>query len=345
VVEDSSHVFAGNFGSSDATGGVAIEAGKVSIVGASLITADGIGTGDAGRVAIVADTLEVRGGKIGSITFGPGSADGVRIAANRLIVADEGAVRTNSAGGGFAGNVFVQAWRLEVRDSGEIGSSGTGFGAPGDMRLLANTLIVDDAVIGTEGRGAEGGRIGIRAQDLIYFKDARLTTSGIEPHVGSSNVSIIAPMIAVNDSALFSLTGAGVPLSGSGLVQLFGNAIVISVGSFVATTGTEGQIGSQLVVPESVFLNVGNRLRASCAARRTGKASSFTAMGRGGRRTQPDRSPAPIVSRVVPQQQARPGRCSRPAPSTRAARPLRAASRPGSRLIQGHPICNEGLPS
>jgi hypothetical protein len=35
-------------------------------------------------------------------------------------------------------------------------------------------------------------------------------------------------------------------------------------------------------VPESVFLNVGDLLRETCSARRTGAASSFTAMGRGG---------------------------------------------------------------
>jgi hypothetical protein len=36
-----------------------------------------------------------------------------------------------------------------------------------------------------------------------------------------------------------------------------------------------------------VFLNVGDLLRESCAARRSGAASSFTAMGRGGRLPDP----------------------------------------------------------
>jgi hypothetical protein len=68
---------------------------------------------------------------------------------------------------------------------------------------------------------------------------------------------------------------------------------VISPDSFVAAsstvtlTGAEGDVGSRLVVPESVFLNVGDLLRESCAARRTGTASSFTAMGWGGRPPDP----------------------------------------------------------
>jgi hypothetical protein len=35
-------------------------------------------------------------------------------------------------------------------------------------------------------------------------------------------------------------------------------------------------------VPEGAFLNAGDLVRESCAARRSGTASSFTAMGRGG---------------------------------------------------------------
>jgi hypothetical protein len=77
-------------------------------------------------------------------------------------------------------------------------------------------------------------------------------------------------------------------VGGRGLALLFGDVTVISPDSVVAAsssvtlTGVEGEVGSQLVVPESVFLNAGNLLRESCAARRTGAASSFTAMGRGG---------------------------------------------------------------
>jgi hypothetical protein len=95
-------------------------------------------------------------------------------------------------------------------------------------------------------------------------------------------------LIALNASRVTSLTGTGEPLAGSGLAQLLGEVTVISPESFVAAsstvtlTGVEGDIGSRLAIPEGVFLNVGDLLRASCAARRSGTASSFTAMGRGG---------------------------------------------------------------
>jgi hypothetical protein len=63
---------------------------------------------------------------------------------------------------------------------------------------------------------------------------------------------------------------------------------VISADSFVAAssdvivTGVEADLGARLVVPQGVFLDAGDLLRASCAARRSGTASSFTGMGQGG---------------------------------------------------------------
>jgi hypothetical protein len=112
------------------------------------------------------------------------------------------------------------------------------------------------------------------------------------PDVGTSVITLQAPLIALNDSRVTSLTN-GQPLKGSGLAQLFGDVTVISADSLVAAsssvtlTGMEVDVGSRLAVPEGAFLNVGDLLRESCAARRTGKASSFTAMGRGGQPPDP----------------------------------------------------------
>jgi large exoprotein involved in heme utilization and adhesion len=279
-------------------------AGEVAVTATSHLLVDGadprfftgirssagsVSTGMAGRVVVTADTVELRGvGMIDSSTFGLGSAGEVVVTADRMTVADQGTVETNSTGRGAAGNVSILASRLKVRDGGEISSSGTGSGRAGDVRVGADTLEVENASIRTEGAGAAGGRIDVVASDLISLKDAEVTSSGIEPAADRSVITLEAPLIALNASRVTSLTGSGEPLAGSGLAQLLGEMTVISADSFVAAsstvtlTGVEGDVGSQLVVPESVFLNVGDLLRESCAARRTGAASSFTAMGRGG---------------------------------------------------------------
>jgi filamentous hemagglutinin family protein len=251
-------------------------------------------TGDAGRVTVTADTIDIRGGAISSSTVGLGNAGEVTVTTTgRMTVTDEGTVETNSTQSGAAGNVAVHASRLEVRDGGEIGSSSTGTGRAGNVQLTTTgTLEVEDASIHTEGRSDRGGTIAVAASDLIHLQGAEVSSNGIRPEPGRSVITLQAPLIVLNGSRVTSLT-EGEPLGGSGLARLLGDVTVISPDSFVAAsssvtlTGVEGDIGSRLAVPEGAFLNVGDLLRESCAARRTGTASSFTAMGRGGQPADP----------------------------------------------------------
>jgi filamentous hemagglutinin family protein len=282
VVEGASVVFADNLGASHATGGVAIEAGEVMVTDdGSAITADAYRTGNAGRVTVAADAIELHdGGDISSSTVGPGDGGEVLVRANRVTIANGGAVETNSAGTGRAGDVFVQAQHLiTVRNGGLIGSSGTGSAPAGDVRLEADILQVEDASIRTVGIGNLGGAIALRASDLIHLSDAEVTSSGAQPGTFFSLVALEASRIAVDASLVASLTGTGEPLPGSG-VGVFGDITVISADSLVGAFSTIAT--EQLVTPQSMLLDAGNLLRESCGARRTGKASSFTAMGRGG---------------------------------------------------------------
>jgi hypothetical protein len=296
-LRDTGVISTSTFGPGDA-GAIAVAAGGLLISGnpssrfgtgiASQANPGSIGA--AGRVTVTADSIEVRRtGQISSSTSGPGAAGEVSVTAGRLTVTDKGLVQTNSEqASGAAGNVSVQVGHLTVSDDGLIGSSGTGPGPAGNVHLDTDTLKVTDASIRTEGAGAVGGRIDAVAEDLISLKDAEVTSSGIVPGAGQSVITLTAPLIALNDSQVTSLTGSGEPLAGSGLAQLFGDVTVISLDSFVAAsssvtvTGAEGDVGSRLVVPQGVFLDAGDLLRESCAARRSGTASSFTAMGQGG---------------------------------------------------------------
>jgi filamentous hemagglutinin family protein len=283
-------------------GTVIVEADQVTLRDRALIdgrTYDSMG--NAGTVKVEADRVELHdGGQIGSGTFlGPGNGGTVEVTARVLLV--EGGQQEGSrffssgvyasaepGSGGDAGDVDIRASRLVVRNSGRIGSSSDGTGMAGNVRLRADTLLVEDAGIRTRGTGAKGGQIEVAASDLIHLEDAEVTSSGIEPGPGISVITLRAPLIAVNNSRVTSLTGSGDPLAGSGVARLFGGQTVISSDSIVAAsstvtiTGLEKEVGSQLLVPQGVFLDAGDLLRESCAARRAGTASSFTATGRGG---------------------------------------------------------------
>jgi filamentous hemagglutinin family protein len=262
-------------------------------------------TGRAGRVQVTADMLELRdGGAISSATFGAGNAGEISVTVTgRLLIDDNHAgsltgILSDSiaervdgrqiVATGDAGKVTVTAGGIALRDGGLIGASATGYGPAGDVSVTADTLEVQEASIRTVGTGAKGGRIVATGFDLISLQDAEVTSNGIEPEAGASIVTLTAPLIALNASRVTSLTGAGRPLESSGQARLFGEQTVLSADSVVEASssvtisGLESEIGSRLAVPQGMFLNAGDLLRESCAARRSGSASSFTAMGRGG---------------------------------------------------------------
>jgi large exoprotein involved in heme utilization and adhesion len=276
-----------------------------------------VATGSAGRVAVRAGELELsRGGKISSSTTGPGAAGQVSVVADHMVVLSAGKVETNSDAGGRAGNVSVRASHLVVRDGGLIGSSGAGAGPAGNVHLSTDMLEVEHASIRTEGSVSEGGHIEVAASDLISLRAAEVTSSGIEPEAGRSVITLRAPLKVLNASRVTSLTGAGEPLAGSGLAQLFGGTTVISTDSFVAASssltvsGLENEVGSRLVVPQGVFLDAGNLMQESCAAHGMAGLSSFTGTGRGGLPPDPAQPlPGPYVEPrgVAAADQAGPG--------------------------------------
>jgi hypothetical protein len=84
----------------------------------------------------------------------------------------------------------------------------------------------------------------------------------------------------------------------------------VAASSTVETTGLQTDLGTELQLAPGAFLDAGALLGQTCAARRVGKASSFTRAG-GGLPPSPDR----------------------PLSSGRAKEPTRAASAEGSRLL------------
>jgi hypothetical protein len=261
-------------------------------------------------------------GTIQSGTFGPSAAGSVRVAANDVRIRSGGSITTNTGSSAPAGEIRIEAGRLSINGAG-AGDSLTGVasasasptggatGPAGGISIAAREVDVDRGFVTTAGAGAEGGRIEVAADRVILLDDAVVTSTGITPAPGASLITLRAPTIVLNDSRVTSLTGAGTPLGGSGEASLLGDVTVISADSLVAasssvvTTGLQTDLGTELQLAPGAFLDAGDLLGQGCAARRTGKASSFTRAGRGGLPPSPDR---PLASRVRRARRAAPPR-------------------------------------
>jgi filamentous hemagglutinin family protein len=255
--------------------------------------------GDAGNVIVKADELEIRnGGQITSSAFARGDAGRVQVNAGQLLINELGSITSSAEfnSDGKAGTVMVTADKLDIHHGGEISSSGLGAGPAGDVRLDVGSVEVTNAGIRTSGKGAEGGRINLTADGLVYLLDAEITSSGIQSGSNASLIRLSAPTIVLNNSMVTSLTGGSQPLQGSGEAQLLGGVTVISANSTVSasssveTTGLQMDLGSDLQIPTGTFLDADQLLRESCATGGAGGRSTFIRTGKGGLPPSPDRA-------------------------------------------------------
>jgi filamentous hemagglutinin family protein len=295
-------------------GSVTVVADELAVLGGAEITSGTNTRGDAGNVTVRAGRLLLAGdpelggnllprlgvanSAISSDAFptSTGDAGSVTVEAGELEVRDGASISSSSFAAGVAGDVVVRTRRATVRDEGLVRSTGQGTGPAGDVRVEADTLLVEGGTIGTFGTGAEGGRIEIRAEDLIALDRGEVTSNGIQAAGGASLITLRAPLIALlAGSRVTSLTGEGVPIRGSGEARLLGDLTFISDdsevlgSSTVELVGIDNEVGSGLQLAPGAFLDAGSLLGQSCAVTRAGRLSTFARAGRGSLPPSPDR--------------------------------------------------------
>jgi filamentous hemagglutinin family protein len=298
--------------SAGAAGSVEVLADQVLIdgTGTSFVTeissnvSDG-SIGNAGDVLVVATNLTLVAGSISSSSTVKGGAGSVRIEIEQDLTVDQAQIESSSKGvsAGPGGNVTILGETADVtlKGSGTIAASAEGGQAAGNVVIRALNLNVKDGVISTSGEDAAGGRITVTADDRLYLRDAKVTSSGAVPDPGASVITLRAPEIILNRSQVESLTGNNAALEGSGEAKLDGDLTVISFDSEVVASssvqirGLQTNLGSELQISPSVFLDSDNLLQPSCADRGAAR-SSFSRGGRGGLPPAPDR---PLPSAVV----------------------------------------------
>jgi hypothetical protein len=140
---------------------------------------DGGGFGQGGNITINA-TDEIYVNSFGNITVG----------------ADVGT-------SGKAGNIYLNTQHLTL-DNGQINSSSSGTGNAGEIKITANTILLDyESSIYTEADLAGGGNISIQALDGIELFNYSLISAeafGTEPQDKGGNLTINAPNIFTSKS-------------------------------------------------------------------------------------------------------------------------------------------------
>lgn len=152
------------------------DAGRVAISADTLTIADGIitsdtrGSGSGGSVRLEAGTLSMRGARVSSQTFGTGAGGEVVLRAGALRLEDDARILSNAQLGstGAGGSIDVRADTILVAGASKIVSETFGAGPAGSVSIGAGALFVERAslISSATHSAARGGSIDIAARSM-----------------------------------------------------------------------------------------------------------------------------------------------------------------------------------
>lgn len=188
---------------------------------------------------------------------------------------------------GNGGAIEIQAPVISITDGASIASESEGTGNAGPITVVSNTLhMADNSSIYTAAQAASSGDINIRVRDIVHLQNSRITTSVINEHGSSGNITIIPPkqVVLMNQSRITTKADA----AQNGTIHIVAEQLIISSDSFIGTPSQVGDIEVDLEVLSTAIIDVAKFLDNSCAKQVRGKASSFVVNGTGGTIPGPD---------------------------------------------------------
>ena len=272
-------------------GSIAITANTITLRRGGTITSSSGTNSNAGVVEIAASSVSlIDGGSITVAASGAGDAGSIAITAGVLNIAKGSVVSASTVDSG-GGSIAITARDVVVTDQGRIASSSTGTGFAGDIVVQASEkLRLLGGRITAEAAEGNGGNITITVGDLVELNKAAITTT-VASNVGNGgNIDIDPIFIVLVDSRIIAnaSTGAG------GAIQLTADNIladsqsVISASSDLGIDGTvaidapDTDLTGGLTTLATEFLNATALLAQQCADRGGQAVASLTAAGRGG---------------------------------------------------------------
>jgi filamentous hemagglutinin family protein len=289
------------------------------------------GAGDAGRITLRTGSLTITdGAQINSGTKGAGDGGAITItASNAVSISGPGSglftdslpgellVNANNGGGfisvpittgiGRGGDIQVNAGTITLNNGATISAKSTTDGDAGNITITASdSFVARDSFVTTEAAFADGGDITLHvAGRLVHLVNSEITAHA----AGNGGNILIDPQFIIVDASQI-IASAGI--NGGNITLIATNGIFISPDSIIDASGTLGISGSinisapttslsgTLAPLPQEFLQAGSLLSARCAARLSGKSSSFVLAGRDGLPPAPGSlQPSPLSYRAA----------------------------------------------
>ncbi|HEY9741211.1 MAG TPA: S-layer family protein, partial [Coleofasciculaceae cyanobacterium] len=268
-----------------------------------------IDTGKSGDINIqVAGSFVSKGTGISTDTYGVGDAGKVNISANALQM--DGSQFRSATGAnatGNAGEINLQvANRMDLRNRSSINTDVSGKGNAGNMNIVADTIQLDtQSEINAKTTTGQGGNIGLEIGNLLLLRRGSFisTTAGTAQQPGDGgNITINNPngfIVAVrgenSDISANAYTGIGgrVDIKAFGIYGIQPRQSLTSLSDITASSefGVDGTVelntpdidpNRGLVELPTNVVDVSQQIDTSCNPGSRQTASSFLVTGRGG---------------------------------------------------------------
>ena len=239
-------------------GSVTVDSDIVSVTdGAIISTSNLLGTGTAGDLSIVADTLQIEGvaafgetllgvSGVGSQVLASGSGGNVTVDARDIAVTNGANISTSNTGSGNAGVLSLIADSIEVSGFITVGGLSSASGITSEVQL---------------GALGAGGNVTIEANDLSVINGAGISTVTM----GNSDASDLEILVtetvaldtgAISSSSFTSANSGDVLLTASDLTLL--NGSLVSAGTFApeeTPNAAEATAGEVDITTDRTFLD------------------------------------------------------------------------------------------
>jgi filamentous hemagglutinin family protein len=252
-------------------GNLTIETGRLRVLDGGQIAVSTGGTGNAGKLTVNADLVELIGttersvsGLFANAVIETGNGGDIELNSDRLIVLDGATISTSNfstnpnipPGQGRAGNIEIKANSFLLDRQSSI-TAATNFGGGGNIDLdVENSLIArNNSQITAETFGiGDGGRVNIIADSLEIASGSQIVSDS-EGAGQAGNIAINAARIALNRGNI----GAISKQTGGGDINFTGELVVLENESAISTSvlnSTGG--GGNIDIDTSIFVAVEN---------------------------------------------------------------------------------------
>jgi filamentous hemagglutinin family protein len=280
-------VIAGDTFGAGKGGGVIVQAGSLTIDGASGISsrADPLSLGDGGDIRLTADQLlSIAGGSLVSVdTYARGNAGSIFLEAGNLSITGGGRISTSTYSSGKGGDLSVRAGSLSLDGVSGI-VSGTSAGSTGNagdvlvnvdqvLSLAGGSLIAGDTFGAGKGGGVtiQAGSLNLDGASAISSRaDPGSTGNAGDLHLTVNQLLSITGTSAVTTGTFSSGKGGGITVQ-AGSLAIDGASGIIS-GTDSDSTGDAGDV--RLTVNQRLSIAGGGVI--STATLSSGKAGNLS---------------------------------------------------------------------